>query len=403
MGRVPLLETPTGVVFESNAIARYVARMRRDTDLAGRTFFESAQVDSWLDFSTTEVELPMSLIVYPILGIAEAREGVAAAAMADLRKALAVLERHLLAHTYLVGETVTLADVSLACALLYPFKLVLDAAARRDFPSVTRWFVTCVNQPAFKAVLGEVTLAEVVQAPGGAAKVSGGAAAAAKPEKKEKEAKPAAEAAAAAPKADKKKKKKDDDDDDDGEDEMAVFQEPKKQDPFAVLPASTMNLDEWKRTYSNSKVDYYASMTWFWEHLDTAGWTVYKQTYKYDAENKVDWQTSNLIGGFLQRCDEVRKYAFGAMAVLGDKAPFEVCGVWLIRGKELGLKVMLEANPDAEYYDWAVMDTSNAEARKLVADQWCALDKLNGKVIYDSKVRRKGGEGILLLHLSADF
>ena len=70
---------------------RCIARVRRDTDLAGRTFFDSAQVDSGMDFCTTEVELPASLLTFPILGLAEARAGVDAAAAADLRKALAVL------------------------------------------------------------------------------------------------------------------------------------------------------------------------------------------------------------------------------------------------------------------------------------------------------------------------
>lgn len=32
-----------GSIFESNAIARYVARIRRDTELYGASFFESAQ------------------------------------------------------------------------------------------------------------------------------------------------------------------------------------------------------------------------------------------------------------------------------------------------------------------------------------------------------------------------
>jgi glutathione S-transferase len=35
-------------IFESNAIARYVARMRRDTELTGVSFFESAQVDRYM-------------------------------------------------------------------------------------------------------------------------------------------------------------------------------------------------------------------------------------------------------------------------------------------------------------------------------------------------------------------
>jgi elongation factor 1-gamma len=394
MGRVPLLETPEGAVFESNAIARYVARIRRDTELTGRTFFETAEVDAWMDFSTTEVELPAGLLAHAALGLAERRADAEAAAAAGVAKALAVLDRHLASRTFLVGEAVTLADITLACALLYPLKFVLDGAARAPFPHATRWFVTCVNQPAFKAVLGETVLCEEGGAAGAAAAAAAPKAAAPKAEKAPKAPKaaaapaPAAAAGGDAPKADKKKKKKDDDDDDDGDDDMAAMlaAEPKKVDPFAALPPSPLNLDEWKRTYSNSKADFYAVMPWFWEHLDSAGWTVWKQEYKYNAENKVDWQTSNLIGGFLQRCDEVRKYAFGGMAVLGAEAPFVVQGVWLLRGKSI--KPMEDCNPDAEYYQWTAVDPTNAADRKLTEDTWCSMTTLDGKPIYDSKVRR---------------
>ena len=68
MGKVPVLKTPQGALFESNAIARYVARMRRDTELYGVSFFESGQVDSWIDFSTHELELAATMWLYPVIG-----------------------------------------------------------------------------------------------------------------------------------------------------------------------------------------------------------------------------------------------------------------------------------------------------------------------------------------------
>lgn len=40
-GKVPVLETPEGCIFESNAIARYIARLRPDVGLYGRTFIQS--------------------------------------------------------------------------------------------------------------------------------------------------------------------------------------------------------------------------------------------------------------------------------------------------------------------------------------------------------------------------
>ena len=35
---------------------------------------------------------------------------------------------------------------------------MFDPAYRGPFPNVNRWFLTCVNQPQFKAILGEVVL-----------------------------------------------------------------------------------------------------------------------------------------------------------------------------------------------------------------------------------------------------
>ncbi len=378
-GKVPVLDTPSGSLFESNAIARYVAKIRRDTELAGKTFFEQAQVDAWMDFCAQEVELPAVMWIYPILGYLPADAATSAKAQADLTAALKALEKHLLLRTYLVGESITLADIALVATLYYPFKLVLDGKAREALPSVTRWFVTCANQKEFLAVLGDVVLADTVMAPGGK-----GAAAAAPAAKKEA-AKKEAKKEEAAPKAkEEKKPKKKDDDDDDGGDEMAAFLEPKKPDFAAALPPTPLNLDEWKRTYSNSRTEgYYPSMQWLWANLDREGWTLWRATYKYNDENKVDWQTSNLISGFLQRCDEIRKYAFGCMAVLGAAAPFQVSGIWLLRGKEIA--PMLEANPDAEYYEWTKI-TDDEETRKLIADYWCATEVINGQTIYDSKI-----------------
>lgn len=37
---------------------------------------------------------------------------------------------------------------------------VLEPSFRQPYPNVTRWFLTCINQPQFKAVLGDVKLCE---------------------------------------------------------------------------------------------------------------------------------------------------------------------------------------------------------------------------------------------------
>lgn len=59
-----------------------------------------------------------------------------------------------------VGDKITLADITVASALVYPMKLVMSPEYRKAFPCVSRWFTTCVNQPQFKAVIGTVELAK---------------------------------------------------------------------------------------------------------------------------------------------------------------------------------------------------------------------------------------------------
>lgn len=250
----------------------------------------SLQVDAWVDFASHDVELPATLWVYPILGWSKYNDAVHAKAVEDLHAALATLERHLLSRTFVVGEAVTLADIVLVAALFYPFKLVLDGSVREAYPSVTRWFYTCVNQPAFAAVLGDVPLChEALVASGGsadaAAKAVKGAAAAGGAGKAE--AKPKAEKKAAEPKAEKPKAAKAEKAEEDSG-MPDIPKEVKAKNPLELLPKSAFNLDEWKRHYSNTK-PHIEAMPWFWEKMDREGWSLWKQDYNYDAENTRDY------------------------------------------------------------------------------------------------------------------
>ncbi|KOM37831.1 hypothetical protein LR48_Vigan03g121300 [Vigna angularis] len=56
LGKFPVLETPDGPVFESNAIARYVARLNGDNALYLSTPIDNARIDQWIDFSTLEID-----------------------------------------------------------------------------------------------------------------------------------------------------------------------------------------------------------------------------------------------------------------------------------------------------------------------------------------------------------
>ncbi|KAG2770321.1 hypothetical protein PC110_g14703, partial [Phytophthora cactorum] len=242
-----------------------------------------------------------------------------------------------------------------ASALVYPFKFVLDKEFRKPYSAVNRWFSTLVNQPEFQAVVGDVPLIDVALTAEG--DNSGKKAAKKDAPKKEK----------AAPQEEAPKPKK-------------------VEHPLAVLnreKPSSLNLDAWKVQYSNTK-NLADAMTWFWEHLDTEGYSLWFCDYNYNSENTKMFMTCNAVGGFLQRSEAMRKYAFGVMDVCGvEGSEIIITGCWLFRGDSE--KHMIEANPDAEYYTWKKAEL-NDETKARVAAYWCNEDELEGKPIADSKV-----------------
>eukprot|EP01041_Mallomonas_annulata_P010634 gene10634-22201_t len=404
LGKVPVLETSSGCIFESNAIARYVARMRRDTELCGVSFFESGQVDSWIDFCSHDIELPATMWYYPVLGYMPYNPAATGKAKQDLSRALSVLDAHLLDKTYLVGHKITLADITVVSALVYPFKFVCDGAFRNSFPNVMRWFETCVNQPAFEAVIGKVVLAQAELTPNGVTALPNPTVTATaapvkaavvdkkpkedkpKAEKKPKEEKPKAPKEEK-PKAEKKPKVPEPEDEDD---EPLVPVEKKQDHPFKLLDQSNKSpfvMDEWKRTYSNCHGDYAGAMAYFWDKFDTEGWSIWRGDYMYNEENTVLFMTSNLIGGFMQRTEEIRKWLFGTLTirgVAGTPGGMKITNYFLIRGQDI--KPLIDCNSDAECYKWTKLAIPvTEEDKKLVFDYWCSEGPLDGEECLDSR------------------
>ena len=129
--KVPAFESDDGLcLFESNAIAYYVAN---DQLRGGKDAVAQCQVLQWLNFADSDI-LPASCTwVYPCLGIMQFNKTSTERAKEDIKKAMTALNEHLLHHTYLVGERVTLADVVVACTMISLYQNVLDPGFRYYF------------------------------------------------------------------------------------------------------------------------------------------------------------------------------------------------------------------------------------------------------------------------------
>ena len=71
-----------------------------------------------------------------------------------------MLEAYLKTRTYLAGERISLADISMALSLLPLYQYVLDEKSRNQFMNASRWFNTCINQSNFLTVLGNLKLCQ---------------------------------------------------------------------------------------------------------------------------------------------------------------------------------------------------------------------------------------------------
>uniref|UniRef100_A0A3Q2YZ20 Valine--tRNA ligase n=1 Tax=Hippocampus comes TaxID=109280 RepID=A0A3Q2YZ20_HIPCM len=140
------------VLSGANAVAWYLAVQGKR---AGAGVKQQSEVWQWLSFADNELIPPSCAVVFPLMGLQQTSR-------VELLRILKVLDKMLEPKTYLVGESVTLADMAVASALLLPFKYVraLEPSDRDALTNVTRWFTTCINQPHFIKVLGKVTLCE---------------------------------------------------------------------------------------------------------------------------------------------------------------------------------------------------------------------------------------------------
>ena len=187
-------------------------------------------------------------------------------------KIIDVFEQHLLLHTYLVGERLTLADLFVTSLLSRGFQLVLDKEWRNENPNTTRWFETVINSPFLKDDISNFPLCDE----------------AVKYTPPKKEAKPKAEPA---PKAAAKPKEVEDDE------EEPAAQAPKVKHPLEALGKPTLILDDWKRKYSNEDTRSVA-LPWFWQEFKPEEYSLWRVDYLYNDELTLTFMSSNLIGKY---------------------------------------------------------------------------------------------------------
>ena len=141
-GRVPFIDEDGFGLAESNAILLYLSRNTRllPADARGR-----ALVSQWMFFEQNQVEISIGISRFLRIQKTEAPQVMEhhdARAKAGLR----VLERHLSAHSFLVSDTYSVADIS-----LYAYTHLAPEAGHdlSRYPAITAWMERFRAQPGW--------------------------------------------------------------------------------------------------------------------------------------------------------------------------------------------------------------------------------------------------------------
>nr|ALY05892.1 GST3 [Litchi chinensis] len=162
-GLIPVLEDGDLTLFESRAIASYVAEKFKETGtdlIRHQDLKEAALVRVWIEVESQQYNPAISPIVYqhfvaPMQGKSP-DQTIIDANVEKLGRVLDIYEAKLSKSKYLAGDFYSLADLS---HLPYTYYLMKTPCASliNERPRVKAWWEDISSRPAFKKVAGSMT------------------------------------------------------------------------------------------------------------------------------------------------------------------------------------------------------------------------------------------------------
>jgi len=149
---VPTIDDDGFVLWESNAIARYLAARHGAGQLWPGDLRRRAEVDRWMDWQTTEFSAAMRDAFLELVRKPEPErnaERIAASVKLSTQRAL-ILEAALTGRTWLAGADYSLADIAVGCAA---HRWLLLPIAHPKTPCIDAWMARLRARTAAQQVL----------------------------------------------------------------------------------------------------------------------------------------------------------------------------------------------------------------------------------------------------------
>ncbi|HEY4178035.1 MAG TPA: glutathione S-transferase family protein [Kofleriaceae bacterium] len=151
-GAVPTLVDGDFSLSESRAIMQYLASKKPEMGLLPKDEKERADVTRWqfwdaAHFSSTIGTIAFEKLMKPMMNLGTPDAAKIADALTAFRRWAAVLDKRLAGRQYVVGNALTVADLTLASSLMYSKQAELPLA---EFPNIEGWFGRIVALDGWK-------------------------------------------------------------------------------------------------------------------------------------------------------------------------------------------------------------------------------------------------------------
>lgn len=151
-GLVPTIEDGGFVMWESNAIVRYLCAKHSAGTLWPQELILRAEADMWMDWENSVLWPALRPLFWNLVRTPDDRRDAEAMENSRLRtgEVLGYLDDHLRHRHYVAGDDFTMGDIPVGSAVWRWFQLPV---ARPALPRLERWFELLCKRPGFQKVI----------------------------------------------------------------------------------------------------------------------------------------------------------------------------------------------------------------------------------------------------------
>lgn len=148
-GKIPVIDDDGFVLWESNAIVRYLVKRYGAGILAPASELDYARADQWMEwYKSTVYPLYIDLLWATVRTEPARRDPTAIARAAhQLGQGLKILDNRLASTSYLLGEQLTMADIPIGSMMYRYYQLAIE---RPQLHHVAAWYQRLSERPAYR-------------------------------------------------------------------------------------------------------------------------------------------------------------------------------------------------------------------------------------------------------------